>query len=73
MLKETDILYQNGDYWICKYFRGKEHIGFEIYKNGITHSTRCAIIGLGENYGLKRAIKECDRRANESKGAACGN
>lgn len=68
MLKESDILYQNGDFWVCKCYWNKKHIGFEVYKNGITHSTLCATIGLGENYGLDRAIKECDKRANQDKG-----
>ena len=39
-MKELDILHEVGPYWITK----TKH-GFEIYKNGLTHST-----GIGEAY-----------------------
>ena len=54
------ILYQRGAYWVCRAV-GK---GFEIYKDGITHATRCAVIGFDGVEGLRRAIAEIDRRIN---------
>lgn len=58
MYKESDIAYEKGQFWVLNL--GSK--GFEVYKNGITHSTRCAVIGfLGQN-GLDRAILEIDRR-----------
>jgi len=63
MLKESDILHENGNFWVCKASNPKN--GFEVYKNGITHSTRCAIIGFLGEVGLKKAITECDKRANQ--------
>lgn len=58
---ESLILYENGDYHVRK----AKH-GYEVYKDGITHATRCAQIGYEGEYGLKRAIEETDRRANQS-------
>lgn len=37
--------------------------GYEVYKIGITHATRCAIIGWNGDLGLARAIAECERRS----------
>lgn len=64
LLKESDILYENGDYWVCKSFAKK---GYEVYRIGITNSTRCAIIGFEGEEGLKRAKAECDKRAASKK------
>lgn len=63
---EPDILYENGDYWVCAVTtpEGKDK-GFEVYRNCITHSTRCAIIGYKGNDGIKRAIEICDKLASE--------
>jgi len=38
--------------------------GYEVYKTGLTHSTRCAQIGYTGTQGLQRAIAECERRAS---------
>ena len=55
---ETQIAYEKADYWVLKLgFKG-----FEVYRNGITHSTRCAVIGYQGEKGLSRAIAEIDRR-----------
>jgi len=56
--KESDILYESKNYWV----RGTEN-SYEVYKIGLTHSTRCAIIG--KSLGLNRAIEECLRRENK--------
>ena len=58
MYKESDIAYEKGQFWVLNL--GSK--GFEVYKNGITHSTRCAIIGFTGKNGLDRAILEIDRR-----------
>lgn len=57
-MKESDILYEKGNYWACASKKG----GYEVYKNGITHSTRCAIIGYKGQKGLDRAKLECNKR-----------
>lgn len=57
--KESDIMYENGDYWVLKVEKG-----YEVYKIGVTCSTRCAIIGYKDDKGLERAIAECNKRAN---------
>ncbi len=56
-MKESDILYERGDYFVLK----AKH-GFEVYKNGLTHSTRCAIIGYLGAKGMQKSIEEIDRR-----------
>lgn len=58
MLKESDIKYELGDHWVFQKANGT----FEVYKNGLTHSRRVAIIGFKGEVGLKRAIAECERR-----------
>jgi hypothetical protein len=59
-MKESDILYENKNYWVYGTKKGT----YEVYKVGITHSTRCAIIGYKGNEGLEMAKAECDKRAN---------
>lgn len=58
-----DIAHENGDYFVLRVRQGKAKGTFEVYRNGATHATRCAIIGYIGEAGLKRAIAECDRRA----------
>lgn len=60
-MKLKNIVYENGNYWVLKVTHG-----FEVYKNGITHATRCAIIGYEGEKGIARAIKEIERRKNEA-------
>lgn len=57
-MTEQDIVFESGKYWI---FDAKKK-GFEVYKNGITHSTRCASIGWTGQFGLDRAKQEIKRR-----------
>lgn len=56
-MKLKDIIFESGNYFVLK----AKH-GFEVYKNGITHSTRCAIIGYEGEIGIAKAIKEIERR-----------
>ena len=56
-MRESDILYEQGPYWICR--KGK---GFEVYKTGVTHSVRVASIGFEGDKGLQRAKAEIARR-----------
>jgi hypothetical protein len=58
MMQESDIIFESGNYWI---FDAKQK-GFEVYKTGITHSTRCAQIGWTGQVGLDRAKQEIKRR-----------
>jgi hypothetical protein len=57
-MTEQDIVFESGKYWV---FDAKKK-GFEIYKSGITHSTRCAQIGWTGQVGLDRAKQEIKRR-----------
>lgn len=61
MMREEDILYQAGDFWVCK--APNPNHGFEVYRDGVTHATRCAIIGYTGDEGLAKAKAEADRRA----------
>ena len=56
--KESQIAYEKGPFWVLNL--GSK--GFEVYKIGITHSTRCAVIGYQGSKGLERAKTEIDRR-----------
>lgn len=61
-MKESDILYENPTHWVAR----SAKTGFEVYRKGITHSTRCASIGFEGDRGLQRAKAEADRRHNET-------
>ena len=55
---EKQIAFENGPYWVLDL--GPK--GFEVYRIGITHSIRCAIIGYPGSKGLERAKVEINRR-----------
>lgn len=67
MLKLTDIALESpcGKYWVHNKGHQDGSKGYEIYKSGVTHSTRCAIIGYKGEEGLKRARQEIERRILE--------
>jgi len=57
-MKLKDILYENSSHWVKRV-----KTGYEVYRIGVTHSTRCAQIGWpNSDKGLKRAIAEADKR-----------
>lgn len=56
--REQDIKHETADFWVLDV--GAR--GFEVYRTGPTHSTRCAQIGYRGELGLAKAIAECDRR-----------
>jgi hypothetical protein len=62
-MRESDILYQRGAYWVCKAPRGRK--GFEVYRDSDsgTHAVRVASIGYPGELGLEKARAEVDRRA----------
>lgn len=57
MLKTSDILHEGKSHFVVK-----AKYGFEVHRNGITHATRCAIIGYEGKIGLDKAIAEIERR-----------
>lgn len=59
--KLTDVKFETHDFWVLA-VGGK---GYEVYRKGVTHSTRVARIGPGANLGLARAIDEARRRQSE--------
>lgn len=63
MMRESEILFQRGDYWICR--APKPRKGFEIYRDGVTHATRCGVIGFEGEEGMARAKAEIARRLGE--------
>ena len=67
-MKESDILYENGDFWVTK---GKK--GYEVYQSGVTHSVRVAVIGWEGEEGLTKARAEADRRATKGALATIDN
>lgn len=62
----TEVLYENDPFWVraAEFGSGRfkpKSKGFEVYENGVTHSTRRAAIGWEGEKGLTRAIAEADR------------
>lgn len=55
--KLTDIAHETPQHFVLRVAGG-----FEVYKIGVTHSTRCAQIGFTGEEGLQRAIAEVVRR-----------
>jgi len=47
--REKDIVLEDGDYFVIRVPKG-----FEVYRCGITHATRCGIIG---RYSLTKALE----------------
>lgn len=58
--KLTDIVYEQGVYWVLRVAKG-----FEVYRNEATHSKRCAQIGYQGQQGLDKAVAEIARRIEE--------
>lgn len=52
-----DIVFETKHYWVKRVPKG-----FEVYKTGLTHSTRVAVIGWMGDKGLQRAKDEIARR-----------
>lgn len=57
MIRESDIVHEQGEFWVLQTAKG-----FEVYQNGTTCSTRCAVIGFRGDEGMKRAKAEIERR-----------
>ena len=60
MSKLSSIKYESLNYWVLKVDNG-----FEVYKIGVTLSTRCAQIGYIGKEGLDKAIAFCNKREEE--------
>ncbi len=58
MTKEKQIKFEQGDYWVCE----TDNKTYEVYRNGITHAERVAIIGYKGDEGLTKAKAEIERR-----------
>lgn len=59
MLKESDILFEIGDYWV---YESHDWCGYVVMKNGQTHAVMVARIGYEGDRGLERAIQEANKR-----------
>jgi hypothetical protein len=66
----TEIIYQNGNFWVCRATFGTGRIraktnGFKIFQNSITHAVFRADIGYSGEDGLNCAIELCDKFASQ--------
>lgn len=61
MYTESQIAYENDTHWVLDDGKG----AYKVFRNGITHSTKCATIG--RSLGIERAIMEADRRDSDVK------
>ena len=57
MLKEKDIVYENGKFWVL---RTKQ--SYEVMETRITHSLRWDVIRRSYPNALERAKQTCDKR-----------
>jgi hypothetical protein len=57
MTNLKDVVFETDHHWVKRVPKG-----FEVYKTGLTHSTRVAIIGYTGDKGLQRAKAEIERR-----------
>lgn len=53
----SPILYRSENHYVIA--AGK---GYEVYRGGLTHATRCAVIGFPGEAGLAKALAEVKRR-----------
>ena len=63
-MKESDILYEVGEYWVSRAKFANISKGYVVWKNNLTHSKLVARIGFEGNEGLNRAKAEASKRAN---------
>jgi len=54
MTRESDIMHEAGDYWVCR-----EKAAYTVYRNGITHATSDSSYARDPD-GLSIAIARCD-------------
>lgn len=67
MYSIEDVVYETGQHWVMRV-----PYGFDVYRVGLTHSTRCAVIWYKGDAGLQRAIAEVARREDPAADkAAC--
>ena len=67
MTNLKDIVFETDRYWVKRVPKG-----FEVYKTGLTHSTRVAIIGYTGDKGLQRAKDEIARREDADPASTAG-
>lgn len=58
-----DVKHETANHWVLAV--GDK--GYEVYRTGLTHSTRVGIIGFTGERGLERAKQECTRREQSLK------
>ena len=61
-MKESDIVYERGDYWVSR-----EDVGYyKIWRTGATCSTRVGTVCYSDDdaKAINKAIAECNRRAD---------
>jgi hypothetical protein len=59
-MKESDIVYENGNYWVAR-----ERDRYTVYQSGATHSISDSSYGKSKD-GLTLAIARCDYLEDEA-------
>ena len=57
MLKQKDIVYENGKFWVLSTMKS-----YEVYEGDVTHSVRLDVVGRSYPNALERAKQTCDKR-----------
>lgn len=60
MYRLEHVVYETHDFWALEVPHG-----YDVYAKSITHSTRCAQIGIIGHAGYDRAVIECNRRQTQ--------
>lgn len=58
--KSDDVVYVKGIYWVLK-IKG----GYEVYKEGVTHSVRVGRVGWEGRNGLEKAKYQIEQRLKD--------
>lgn len=66
MTRESDIMHENGDFWVCR-----DRNSYTVYKCGVTHSTSDSAYEKTPD-GLSIAVARCDYLARRAKEKTVG-
>lgn len=67
-MKESDIVYEKGKFWVKRVARPGKHDDYDVYETMLTHSVRRDGFSLATaEESLRRAIARCDQRAEAAK------
>lgn len=67
-MRESDIIHENGNYWVAK-----TRDGYAVFRNGLTHAISTGVLYANDADGRSIAIASCDYKADRDRKAAAKN